>query len=203
MVDTTVDVTPKRSKLTIKDMEDKFREITLHLYDTWIDYDTMAKVCLPYVSDDMVFKDPWQTIVGKKSYWNAAKGFHSSIWFDFDIHQLHVVLNDRGDRGRCLVDGTMNLRQLNVFKYPLRTLLAYDFEVVDGGTHFKMTLQEEMWSFADMIENLPLGIGTVYNWFRYFMGQILFIWLFFLSIVFYSPFFKNRTMRKSKYGKKQ
>lgn len=183
---------PVECKLSIKSLEEKFRQITLHFYDTWISYGDMQKECFPFIHEEVIFKDPWQTVVGIKNYWNAAKGFHSSIFFDFDIHQLNISLNDKKDRGRCIVDGTMNLKQLQLYTYPLRTILVYDFVVVGDGNQFVITFHEEMWSFADMIENLPLGIGKIYNGFRYFMGQVFFVWFFWFSIITYLPFWKGK-----------
>jgi hypothetical protein len=172
------------SKLAIKDIEKHFRDYTLCMYDTWKSFEDMD-LHMKNVHEDIIFKDPWQNIYGIRNYKNAARGFHSSIYFDFDILQCNVSMNEKQDRGRCIIDGTMNLKQLQFYSYPLRTLLVYDFVMINDGTEVLLTFHEEMWSFGDMIENLPLGIGTLYNGFRYLMGQCV-LWLFFyLSIFFF------------------
>eukprot|EP01120_Amphizonella_sp_Union-15-10_P015309 TRINITY_DN7855_c0_g1_i2.p1 TRINITY_DN7855_c0_g1~~TRINITY_DN7855_c0_g1_i2.p1 ORF type:complete len:105 (-),score=24.41 TRINITY_DN7855_c0_g1_i2:86-400(-) len=65
----------------------------------------------------------------------------------------------------------MNLRQFSwITTYPLRTILVYDLAILDvdlddNRVEFLITDHEEMWSFGDMIEALPL-VGWAYNLFR-------------------------------------
>jgi hypothetical protein len=190
MSDVASALLPVKSKLSIKELEEYFRKFTLDMYNTWVSFEKMEEDCIKFVHEDIVFKDPWQNIFGIKNYGNAAKGFHSGIYFDFDIHQVNISMNEKQDRGRCIIDGNMNLKQFQFYSYPLRTILVYDFVMVDDGSHFLITLHEEMWSFGDMIENLPLGIGKFYNGFRYLMGQFV-LWMFFyISILMFKSFRK-------------
>jgi len=78
-----------------------------------------------------------------------------------------------------IVDGIMNLRQLRFYTYPLRTILVFDFVMTDGGQSFRIVNHEEMWSFADMIQNAPL-VGRFYEGFR-FMAGYFFTAAFWLS----------------------
>jgi hypothetical protein len=80
----------------------------------------------------------------------------------------------------------MNLRQLVVYTYPLRTLLRYDFTLTDDSAGFHITRLEEMWSFGDMIANAPL-VGRLYDGlFRPAAGQ-LFLGIFRLSCALLQP----------------
>jgi hypothetical protein len=163
-------------KLSVKELEDRFREITCLLYNTSVKLKDLENGVWKYLDKDIVFKDPWQTTKGIKMYKNGAKGFHCAIWFTFHIFQINIQMdrNDSNNKGRCIVDGVMNLQQLKMllrgYEYPLRTILVYDFKLVEAGKHFLITFHEEMWSFGDMIENLPLGLGRCYDAFRWFMG---------------------------------
>ena len=177
-------------RLTIAELEDHFKEITLLLYDTDVPLSTMRDKVYGYISPNITFTDPWQTITGLPMYTNAAAGFHCGIFFDFDIYQLNVQMITN-KKGRCIVDGTMNLNQLRgmlriPYTYPLRTLLVYDFVLTDDGTSFMITDHEEMWSFADLISNLPLGIGWSYRMFQWFMGYFFFA--FFFLCIFITKF---------------
>jgi len=71
-------------------------------------------------------------------------------------------MNESGNGGRVLVDGIMNLGSLIVYTYPLRTILVYDFVLKNGGRDISITRVEEMWSFGDLLDNLPV-IGPVYD----------------------------------------
>ncbi len=77
---------------------------------------------MPYLAPDVTFTDPWLTAHGRGRFRIGLRGFHCVIRFDFDIFQLAVTLNERGDGGRVIVDGVMNLRQLRFYTYPLRTI---------------------------------------------------------------------------------
>ena len=129
---------------------------------------------LPYLAPDVAFTDPWQHGVGRENYRLGLAGFHCMFHFDFEIHQLDVQLDRHHRKGRALVDGVMNLRQLSwLYTYPLRTFLVYDFTLADSGAERRPIIQahEEMWSLGDMIEALPLA-GWVYkNLFRKAFSQ--------------------------------
>ena len=92
-------------------------------------------------------------------------GFHAMFRFVFEFHQVNVQLNARGDGGRAIVDGVMQLKQFSwLYTYPLRTLLAYDFVIPDPAQpeRFLITTHEEMWSLGDMIQAIPL-VGRFYS----------------------------------------
>ena len=166
----------------IQSLEQRFTRLTHILYDTDIEFSVLEKDVWPVLSNDIVFKDPWQVTNGIKKYRIGAKGFHASFYFNFDIFQLDVSLDENEpSKGRCMVDGVMNLNPLKFigFSYPLRTILVYHFEILDGEEpHFLIREHEEMWSFACLIHNLPLGIGRCYNVFRWIFGILfsLYCW---------------------------
>src|SRR6185503_2523380 len=143
-------------------LEERFRELTLLLYDTDVPIPVLEERVYPFIAPDILFLDPWVRVHGGRKFRNGLRGFHTIIHFDFDILQLHVRMNNRGDGGRVIVDGVMNLRQLRVYTYPLRTILVYDFVLTEGGAGLQITCLEEMWSFGDMIQNLPI-IGRGYD----------------------------------------
>jgi hypothetical protein len=133
----------------------------------------------PHLAPGIVFRDPWVRASGLPQFWVGLRGFHAIIRFDFEIFQLAVQLNERGDGGRVLVDGVMNLKQLVVYTYPLRTQLVYEFELTPDGESFQITSLEEMWSLGDFIANAP-GVGRAYEGFRWASGY-LFTGMFWLA----------------------
>lgn len=169
--------------LLAKKIEAKISYLTNMFYDTEITPARMYKEGLPYIAEDVFFKDPWQCGKGKDVYKLGMKGFHSMLNFDFVIHQTSVTLEEKKPghdylEGRAMVDGVMNLRQLSwIYTYPLRTILVYKFRVYtdkgfgnitaarENDIHFEIFYHEEMWSFGDMIQNLPLA-AVPYNVFR-------------------------------------
>ena len=160
------------------ELEDRFRELTLLMYDTRVPLAALEARVVPYLGPDVVFVDPWLVAHGKDRFRIGARGFHCAFRFDFDIFQVGVTLDDRGDGGRALVDGVMNLRQLGFYTYPLRTILHYNFTLPEG--RLQIERLEEMWSFGDMIASLPLGVGWLYrNGFRPAAGHFFtaFFWL--------------------------
>lgn len=153
-------------------LEQRFRRITELLYDTRVPAQVLDEEVLPFIGEDVSFTDPWQRGVGRENYRLGLAGFHSMFSFDFDIFQLNVQLEEGHQRGRVLVDGVMNLKQLRwLYTYPLRTILVYDFtltsrDAAGGDLHPLIHAHEEMWSLGDMIEAVPL-VGWVYkNLFR-------------------------------------
>jgi hypothetical protein len=144
-------------------LEARFRELTLLMYDTQVPISVLEERVHPYLAPHVVFEDPWLRAHGARRFRVGLCGFHSVIRFDFEIFQLDVQLNAGGDGGRVLVDGVMNLRQLVFYTYPLRTILVYDFTLPEGGGPLQITRLEEMWSFGDMIANAPLLVGRFYQ----------------------------------------
>ncbi|WP_375754925.1 hypothetical protein [Corallococcus exercitus] len=160
----------KAEQALIEQLEARFREVTRLLYTTSIPASVLDAELMPMMAEDVTFTDPWQKGGGKETYRKGAAGFHCMFRFDFDIYQLNVQLEPDGKSGRAIVDGVMNLKQFAwLYTYPLRTLLVYDFTLQrgeDGGEVLPLIhAHEEMWSFGDMIANVP-GVGTLYNRFR-------------------------------------
>jgi hypothetical protein len=159
-------------KLGVQELERRFTEVTQLLYTTSVPIAELREKVYPHLAPTIVFRDPWVRGSGLPQIWTGVRGFHAVIRFDFDIYQLAVELNERGDGGRVLVDGVMNLRQLVVYTYPLRTQLVYEFDLSPDGESFQITSLEEMWSLGDFIANAP-GVGVAYEGFRWASGGVI------------------------------
>jgi len=152
----------------IQALEAHFRHLTLTLYDTSVSPETLEEEVGPYLDEKVRFVDPWQTASGRDKYRLGAAGFHRMFDFDLELFQVNVQLERSGMRGRALLDGVMNLRQLSrSHPFPLRTLLVYEFVLVDPPTsaqdvRFLIQTHEEMWSFGDMLAALPVS-GWIYR----------------------------------------
>ena len=148
------------------ELEDKFRRIASALYDTSLSPEVLDAEVTPYLADDVVFTDPWQTGRGKSNYRQGAAGFHAMFKFELDISQVNVQLRDGDSAGRAIVDGIMHLRQFApLLTYPLRTILVFDFTLDENGTP-SIHAHEEMWSIGDMLAAVP-ALGWAYKtWFR-------------------------------------
>jgi hypothetical protein len=150
---------------SVRALELAFRKLTITLYDTEVPVDRMEAAIGPHLADDVTFKDPWQTGVGKAAYRLGMAGFHSMFRFTFEITQACVTLDHEGSSGRAIVDGVMHLNQIQpVFSYPLRTILTYQFELPNPADpeSFLVHAHEEMWSLGDMIEAVPF-LGKFYS----------------------------------------
>jgi hypothetical protein len=150
----------------IQQLEERFRRMTLLLYDTSVPARVLDEEVVPFLAEDVSFTDPWQRGAGRETYRRGAVGFHCMFSFDFDIHQLNVQLEEGHEKGRAIVDGVMNLKQFSwLYTYPLRTILVFDFTLVrtpEGDVRPLVHTHEEMWSFGDMIAAVP-GVGWVYT----------------------------------------
>jgi hypothetical protein len=153
-------------RVSISQLEAQFRKVTELLYDTRVPAHVLDEQLAPFLAEDIVFVDPWQTGGGRDTYQRGAKGFHCMLRFDFDITQLNIQLDEEALKGRALVDGIMNLKQFSwLYTYPLRTILVYDFTLerrADGSFQPLIHFHEEMWSLGDMIAAVP-GVGWVYK----------------------------------------
>lgn len=167
-----------RSRLSVEDFEKSFHRITQLLYDTSVRLKDLEEL-RPFIHEDVTFEDAWQRIWGSKRFWIQLRGFHCAIYFDFTVLQLNVTLDRRRNEGRCIVDGYMNLKQLQVYTYPLRTILIYKFRLTDDGKNFIITDLEELWAFDDMLQHLPI-VGRFYEIFRWIAGYFFTI-MFFLA----------------------
>lgn len=153
--------------MTVTELEDRFRALTLLLYDTEVSTEVLDEEVFPYLSPGVRFVDPWQEAAGKQRYRLGAAGFHSMLSFDFHVTQAHVELDPDQKRGRALVEGVMHLRP---WHFPLRTFVVYEFVLpnrkrLGGAPPFLITQHEEMWSVGDLLAALPL-LGRLYRPFR-------------------------------------
>ena len=167
-----------RIEVDVAELSRRFTELTSLLYDTRVPAAVLREEVYPYLAPDIVFWDPWVRARGRRHFWIGLQGFHAVIRFTFTIAQLAVQLDESGTRGRVMVDGVMNLNQLVVYTYPLRTILVYEFTVGPRGEDLQIHSLEEMWSFGDLIENIP-GLKRPYELYRlsfgYFFGGLFWI----------------------------
>ncbi len=155
---------PDRADL-IRKLEERFRQLSLLLYDTSVDPARADVEVAPLLDDEVRFTDPWQEASGRAKYRLGLAGFHALFRFTLQIAQVSVQLAEDGAGGRAIVDGVMNLQPLGPrFTYPLRTILVYDFALSGGGAQPRISIRthEEMWSIADMIAALP-AVGWFYR----------------------------------------
>jgi hypothetical protein len=149
----------------ISRLEERFRWLTVALYDTGLSPAEVDEAVRPWLADDVRFVDPWQTGAGVKRYRLGLAGFHSMFRFHFEPYQVAVTLDAEGRTGRCIADGVMHLKQLApLLTYPLRTILTYEFTVDEPGEplRFRIHRHEEMWSVGDMLAAVPVT-GLVYT----------------------------------------
>jgi hypothetical protein len=141
---------PATQTKLISQLERQFNTITQLLYTTSVPGALLDRQVLPYIANDVVFKDPWQEGGSKQLYRIGMKGFHNMFYFTFDTFQLNIKLNDDDMTGRCIVDGIMNLQQFSwIYTYPLRTIVVYDFRLLNNQNsdepQFEIFRHEEMW----------------------------------------------------------
>ena len=142
----------------VSQLEGEFSTIVQLLYTSNVPGPLLDRQVLPYVSKNIIFKDPWQENSGKELYRLGMKGFHNMFHFTFDTFQTNVKLNDDGKTGRCIVDGIMNLKQFSwIYTYPLRSILIFEFRLLNNQTVdeplFEIFRHEEMWC---VISPLPI-----------------------------------------------
>lgn len=159
------------SAVDVPALEKQFTELTHLLYDTSVPASVLQQKVYPHLAPGIQFRDPWVKASGLRHFWIGLKGFHAVIRFKFEIFQLAVQLDERGTGGRVLVDGVMGLNQLVVYTYPLRTQLVYEFTIPPNGGPLQITSLEELWSFGDLIENIP-GLSLPYEVYRRFFGYL-------------------------------
>ena len=146
----------------VRDLEARFRNLSLLLYDTDVDPAVVDAEVAPLLDRNVRFTDPWQQASGRDKYRIGAAGFHAMFRFKLEIRQVGVQLADDGAGGRAMVDGVMHLRPLGrLINYPLRTILVYDF-VLSDTAKLRILAHEEMWSIADMIAAMPVT-GMLYR----------------------------------------
>ena len=173
-----------KNKLSIEELTERFTTLTHLMYDTNVNHKILDERVTSQIHEDVTFTDPWQTNTGKGIFITQLRGFHSAIFFNFDIEQINVQLYDNELGGRVIVDGWMNLNQFKtiVGTYPLRTILVYDFIMTNDGKDVLVTDLEEMWSLADLIEQIPI-VGWMYHLFRWGAGYFFTVMFFLCTFV--------------------
>jgi hypothetical protein len=139
-------------------LEARLRRIVTLMYDTGVSLGQLEEEVVPFLSEKIGFKDPVLSARGLSKIRTGVRGFHCAFRFELDIHQMTVDV----EKGRALVDATMQLRSVPGYCYPLRTMLVYDFEIDSAGEP-RITQIEEMWTLGDLFANAPLGVGAVYD----------------------------------------
>ncbi|WP_437808855.1 hypothetical protein [Sorangium sp. So ce1078] len=162
---------PTMPRLGLADLEDRFRRLSLLMYDTSVPIATLEKEVYPYLSPGIEFVNPWRRVRGVETYQVDLSGARGGARFDLDISQLSVRLGEPRDAGRALVDGTLYLRLFPRCAYPVRMILTYDFDMIDGGESFRVTRHEESWRIGDILRHAPL-IGRSYDVFRSCSGYL-------------------------------
>ncbi|WP_437965407.1 hypothetical protein WMF04_38095 [Sorangium sp. So ce260] len=162
---------PTMPRLGLADLEDGFRRLSLLMYDTSVPNATLEKEVYPYLSPGIEFVNPWRRVRGVETYQVDLSGARGGARFDLDISQLSVRLGEPRDAGRALVDGTLYLRPFPRCAYPVRMILTYDFDMIDGGESFRVTRHEESWRIGDILRHAPL-IGRSYDVFRSCSGYL-------------------------------
>ena len=152
----------------------RFTRLTHLLYDTRIPLDVLDREVIPLCAPDIEFVDPWVHVRGRDVFRTGLRGFHCVIHFDFDVLQVAVQRSFGGEKARVIVDGVMQLRQLQVYTYPLRTTLVFDVALSDDARSFQIERLDEMWSLGDLFANVPV-VGRAYDlgrraWGRFFQG---------------------------------
>ncbi|HRI65574.1 MAG TPA: hypothetical protein PK156_15100 [Polyangium sp.] len=161
-----------QSQKIVDQLRNHFARFTRILYDTSVPMDVVTREIFPYLSSNVEFLDPLVRVRGWRTFEKGRRGFHCTFKFDFDIAQVGIQLDERGERGRAMVDGIMNLRSLIIYTYPLRTMLVYDFELKSEEPGLTITRIEELWSFGDLIANVPM-VGGLYDAARRANGHLI------------------------------
>ncbi|WP_437276140.1 hypothetical protein WME90_33515 [Sorangium sp. So ce375] len=162
---------PTMPRLRLADLEDRFRRLSHLMYDTRVPIATLEKEVYPYLARGIEFVNPWRRVRGIETYQVGLSGVRGGCRFDLDVSQLNVRLFELRDAGRALVDSTLYLRPFPRCTYPVRVILTYDFDMIDGGESFEITRHEEMWRIGDILRSAPL-LGRSYDVFRSCSGYL-------------------------------
>ncbi|XXX74234.1 hypothetical protein WMF30_41980 [Sorangium sp. So ce134] len=162
---------PTMPRLGLADLEDRFRRLSLLMYDTSVSIATLEKEVYPYLAPGIEFVNPWRRVRGVETYQVDLSGARGGPRFDLNVSQLSVRLCEPSDAGRALVDGILYLRLFPRCAYPVRMILTYEFDMIDGGESFRITRHEEIWRIGDILRNAPL-IGRSYDVFRSCSGYL-------------------------------
>ncbi|KYF60959.1 hypothetical protein [Sorangium cellulosum] len=162
---------PTLPRLGLADLEKRFGRLARLMYDTSVPLATIEKEVHPYLAPGIEFVNPWRHVRGVETYRVDLSGSRGSARFDLDISQMSVRLSEPRHAGRALVDGTLYLRLFPRCAVPVRMILSYDFDMIEGGESFQITRHEEMWSFGDILRSAPL-IGRAYDVFRSCSGYL-------------------------------
>lgn len=121
----------------------------------------------PYCSDTIEFVDAWQRMNTLSAYASQFKGLRNMrITFESTWDQFAFQYKD-DKQGRMICEGwfTTTVWIPKLLSFPLRTICIMNFVRTQDEKGFVVYFHEEMWSFADLFEQIT-GIGTVYNWLR-------------------------------------
>lgn len=151
------------------------RHVTLMiqmLYDTTYSTKELDEHVFKYCSEQITFQDPWQTPKGLPNYRGQFNGLRNlKIKFEFDRKQIGFQWNNSG--GRAMAEGIFTTTVWFPFlRFPLRVISIHDFVLTnETDKGFIVYNHEELWSFAEMILEIPL-VGRCYNAFRWFAARV-------------------------------
>lgn len=69
-------------------LEKKTKDLFNLLYNTDVPIEALDAEVLPYIHENVGFKDPWQEGRGKGGYREGMRGFHCQFYFDCDLFQV-------------------------------------------------------------------------------------------------------------------
>ncbi|WP_437731530.1 hypothetical protein [Sorangium sp. So ce1335] len=162
---------PTLPRLGLADLEKRFGRLARLMYDTSVPLATLEKEVYPHLAPGIEFVNPWRRVRGVETYRVDLSGARGCARFDLDISQMSVRLCEPRHAGRALVDGTLYLRPLPRCAIPLRMVLTYDFDMIEGGESFQIARHEEMWRLGDILRSAPL-IGRAHDVFRSCSGYV-------------------------------
>ncbi|KAF0974867.1 hypothetical protein FDP41_006341 [Naegleria fowleri] len=167
-----------------EDLEKRFSSLTHLIYNTQTKVQDLDEHVAPFLDEHVSYEDPFQFVSGKNTVLTQLKGCHLSMFFESKIEQLDIQMKENQEGGRVLIDAWMNMNQFKwiIGTFPIRTILVYDFVMINEGSSFLITNLKEMWSLGDVIEQIPF-IGWCFNLFRHGGGWFFTFFFFLCSVV--------------------
>lgn len=154
------------------EIEKRFTRLLLLAYDTSVPIATLQQEVYPYLAPDIELVSPWLRLRGAETYKVGLSGARLGPRVALDVVQLSACVCDERAAGRVLVDAVLKIRLLPVGTFPVRTVLTFDFVMTECGESFQITRHEEIWSFADLLQNARLA-GRWYDALRAFSGYVV------------------------------